>query len=263
MSKIVVSFILIFLSINLYSQKDKYKVIKVNGSILFEKNNTELKRGSVFSENDKLNFKTTNSRAAVINPIKGRFILMPNNNNIAFARANLTPSMNNISSRAGALINKIDLSNFFNNNYVILDKSYIKISPKVFKMDDNNFFYIKYTYKGEEIPKKLKNKGDTLIIDKKELFTIDGWPIPNPNITNMDLMYLNKLQNKSVFISTFNPVFPDTKELLEEIKLIIDNLKNKSRENKITEVTSYINEMYGKIDKNNVEIWLINNNVIK
>jgi len=261
--KAILIIIITVLSLNIYAQKNNYKVIKVNGSILFQKNNTELKRGSVFSENDKLNFKTTNSRAAVINPGKGRFILMPNNNNIAFARANLTPSMNNISSRAGALINKIDLSNHFSNNYVILDKSYIKISPKVFKMDDDHFFYIKYSYKGDNIPKKLKNKGDTLIIDKTKLFTIDGWPIPNPNISNLNLMYMDKSTKSSTFISSFNPVFPDTKELLEEIDLILDNIKDDSKDNKIKEVTNYINEMYGKIDKINVEKWLITNNRIK
>lgn len=260
MKKIAIIFTITLFSINIFSQSSNYKVIKVDGSILLTKNNSKLQRGSVFSENDKLNFKTSNSRAAVINPGKGRFILMPNNKNIAFARANLTPSMNNISSRSGALINKIDLSNKFSDKYVILDKSYVKISPKIFKMDSANFFYIKYTYKNEDIPKKLKSSNDTLIIDRSELFTIDGWPIPNPNITNMDLMYMNMATKKVTFISTFNPIFPDTKELLEEIDLILEALNDKKNDDKINEVYNYINEMYGKIDKNNVEKWLTDNN---
>ena len=238
----------ITISLNLIAQDD-YKVIKVNGSIVVQKNNSELQRGSVFRANDELNFRTSNARAAVINPGKGRFVLMPNNNNIAYARANLTPSMNNISSRAGAIINKIDLSNYFSDDYVIIDKSYIKISSSTFIMDENNLFYIQYSYKGEDVRKKLKFKNDTLIIDKTELFTIDGWPITNPNVTKMELFYMSKEKGGSIYISSFNPIFPDSKELLSEIDLILDAIKDKSKEEKIIEVSGYINEMYGKIDK--------------
>ncbi len=251
----------IIISLNLFAQ-DNYKVIKVNGSIMVQKSNSELQRGSVFDANDELNFKTSNARAAVINPGKGRFILMPNNSNVAYARANLTPSMNNISSRAGAIINKIDLSNYFSDNYVIIEKSYIKVSSSTFKMDDDNFFYIQYNYKGEDIPKKLKYKNDTIIINKTELFTIDGWPITNPNISKMELMYMSKEKGGSIYISSFNPIFPDSKELLSEIDLIIETVNNKSKEDKVKEVTGYINEMYGKIDKENVEIWLVENGKI-
>ena len=76
-------------------------------------------------------------------------------------------------------------------------------------------------------------------------------------------MYMNGVTKTRTFINSFNPVFPDTKELLEEIDLILDNIKTKSNDDKITEVTNYINEMYGKIDKINVEKWLITNNRIK
>jgi hypothetical protein len=186
------TFLLVFeLTANVFAQNN-YNVIKVNGIIIVKKNNNELQRGSVFEENDKLDFQTSNARAAVINQLKGRFILMPNNSNIAYARANLTPSMTNISSRAGTMISKDDLSNFFSGDYVIIDKSYVKIIPNIFKMDDDNFFYIKYTYKNEDIHKKLEYKNDTLIINKSELCTIDGWPITNPNITKMELLYMSK-----------------------------------------------------------------------
>lgn len=260
MKNIFLFLLALIITMNIFAQNN-YNVIKVNGTIIVNKNNNELQRGSVFEENDKLDFKTSNARAAVINSSKGRFILMPNNSNIAYARANLTPSMSNISTRAGAIISKVDLSNCFCGNYVIIDKSYIKISPNTFKMDEDNFFYIRYTYKDEEINKKLSYSSDTLIIDKSELFTIDGWPITNPNITKMELLYMSKGKS-SIEISFFNPVFPDREELLSEIEVIIDNLKDKSKKEIISEVANYINEMYGKIDKTNVERWLVENNKI-
>jgi hypothetical protein len=251
----------IFFSINIIAQND-YNVIKVNGTILVNENNSELQRGSVFKEDDELNFKTTNARAAVIHPSKGRFILMPNNSNVAYARANLTPSMNNISTRAGAIITKDDLKRFIGNDYVIIDESKIKVSSNTFKMDEANFFYIQYTYKNEVISKKLAFKYDTLIISKKELFTIDGWPITNPNVTKMGLHYMCKENNSNLIICSFNPIFPDSQELLKEIEIILSNCKQKSNEEIINEVSNYINEMYGKIDIVNVKEWLLKMNKI-
>ena len=256
----IILFVLIT-SLSVIAQSD-YNVIKVNGTIVLNKNNNVLQRGSVFGADDELVFRTTNARAAVIHPSEGRFILMPNNSDIAFARANLTPSMSNISTRSGAMLNKVDLENFFSGEFVIIDKSCIKISPAIFKMDDENFFYIQYNYKNEIIPKKLGYSNDTLIIDKSGLFTIDGWPITNPNITEMELFYMNKEKGGAIPINSFNPVFPDNGELLSEIEVILNNMEDKSKEKVIEQVTNYINEMYGKIDKTNVERWLSENKII-
>lgn len=262
MRKIFTVFLAAVLSTTVFAQ-DNYNVIKVNGTIVVNKNNEVLKRGSSFEANDELNFKSSNARAAVINPDKGRYILMPNNKNIAYARANLTPSMSNISTRSGAMLNKVDLENYFCGEFVIIDKIYIKISDEIFKMNNKNFFYISYRYKDEDINKKLTYSNDTLIIDRSELFTIDGWPITNPNISNMELFYFNG-ENKSVKqrINNFNPIIPDPDELINEINVILESLSDKSKENIIKQTSIYINEMYGKIDQSNVEKWLNKKGII-
>jgi len=230
--------VLIALFTNLFSQN--YKVIKVDGNILYKKNDNPLKKGNSFGEGEEFLFKTSNSRAAVIRPGKGRFILKPDNSNLAYAKANLAPAMSNMSSRAGALVNKVDLENYFKGKYVIIDKVKLKISKTEFPMDDKHFFYISYKYKGEDVNKKLTNIDDTLIIDRKELLTVDKKPIPNPNITDMKI----------------NPVFPDVPALKEEVQMIIDSFSDKSKSVKVKEVTSYINDFYGKPDKENLEFWL-------
>ena len=66
----------------------------------------------------------------------------------------------------------------------------------------------------------------------------------------------------SISISSLKPIFPDCKELLNEIEVIIDNSTDKSKKEIVNEVANYINEMYGKIDKTNVEKWLIDNKKI-
>jgi len=246
--------VLIALFTNLFSQN--YKVIKVDGNILYKKNDNPLKKGSSFSEGEEFLFKTSNSRAAVIRPGKGRFILKPDNSNLAYAKANLAPAMSNMSSRAGALVNKVDLENYFKGKYVIIDKVKLKISKTEFPMDDKHFFYISYKYKGENVPKKLSYVNDTLIIDRQELLTVDGKAIPNPNITDMKIVYRDATANSNTTISSFNPVFPDVEMLKEEVQMILDSFADEKKSQKINEVTSYINDFYGKPDKENLEFWL-------
>ncbi len=246
--------VLLILFVNLFSQN--YKVIKVDGNILYKKNDNPLQKGNSFSEGEEFLFKTSNSRAAVISPGKGRFILKPDNTNLAYAKANLAPAMSNMSSRAGALVNKVDLENYFKGKYVIIDKVKLKISKTEFPMDDKHFFYISYKYKAENINKKLSSVDDTLIIDRTELLTVDGKPIPNPNITDVTILYRDANKNISTTISSFNPVFPNVKELKEEVQMILDSFANEKKSQKINEVTSYINDFYGKPDKENLEYWL-------
>jgi len=252
-------FILFFIiSLTFFSQEE-YKVIKVSGTIILEKDKSFLKRGSLFKDNDKLKFKTTNARAAVLKPGKGRFILKPNNSNTMYARANLTPSMNNISSRGTGITSSIDLNKYFTGNFVILNQSVIKINLEQYEMNDENFFYIRYYYNNEEVNKKLSHRGDTLIIEKVDLFLVDGAPIPDSNIKNMKLYYRTQSTKESQLISSFQPVFPNTEELKQEVEMILKEIENQTEREKNIEVINYINEMYGKIDTYNVEYWITNN----
>ncbi|MBI5218299.1 MAG: hypothetical protein HY958_05155 [Bacteroidia bacterium] len=263
MKKYILLLILSLPTAMIFAQ-DNYTVIKANGKIVIVESNKALVTGVSFNDNNKLDFETSDARAAVMSPGKGRFVLMQNKSGIAYAKANLTPSMSNISSRGGILSNKIDMENHFSGKYVILNKIGLKINSNAFPMDEEHFFYIQYEYKGEKINKKLPYKNDTLIIDRAELFTIDGWPIPNPNIPDMDILYMNKKDGgKSIKINSFNPVFPNLEDLKKEIEIILESSKKLSSEEKIQTVLSYINEMYGKPDKDNVAQWLKKNNLLK
>ena len=72
-------------------EDDSYKVIRVNGQIVFSKNGNSMKTGDVFASNEKLNFKSSDSRAAVISRKRGRFVLTSNTSS---AKANLIPFEN-------------------------------------------------------------------------------------------------------------------------------------------------------------------------
>jgi hypothetical protein len=244
----------------MYLPKTQFKVIKVNGNILFVKTETPMKRGDVFTLGTPLKFETNTSRAAVINPEKGRFIIQPNHK----GKVKILPATSNITSRSGALINTIDLQNHFSGNYLIFDTEEIVIGKEAYPMDDQHFFYLKYTYNNEEIAKKLPYTNDnTLIIDKKDIYKIDGKPIPYEPI-EMTLYYRDNIDKKSYKINTFKPVFPDLVELKFEIELLLNEFpKDSSNEFKISEITSYLNEFYGKPQKQSLYNWLEKNYTLK
>ncbi|HZL77147.1 MAG TPA: hypothetical protein VFB97_05550 [Bacteroidales bacterium] len=251
-STIVILFCFLILSFNSFGQEN-FKVIKVNGTIVLKTKGVSLETGTVFNEKEDLLFRTDDANAAVINPQKGRLIITSKNHNLASASSNYLPAMYNISTR-GAFENPEKLQDIFSGKYVILDKQQLVIDKSDYPMDKDHFFFLRYVYKGEEINKKLDYSGDTLIIDKKGLYTVDGQPIPSPDNTSIRLFYRNG--NESINLSEFDLIFPDTRQLGAEVKVILESMPNRSPSQKIAEVKSYISDQYGKINQEDLLSWL-------
>ncbi|MGV6862407.1 MAG: hypothetical protein ACWA41_11585 [Putridiphycobacter sp.] len=235
-----------------YAPKEKFKVIRVNGKILFVKTGSEMKRGDVYVNGTPLDFANVTAKAAIINPNKGRFVLQANQK----GKVKVLPATSNVTSRAGALINLIDLQNHFKDRYLIFDEEQLTIGSEAFPMDEEHFFYLKYDYNGESIAKVLPFEDNKLILNKTEIFKIDGKPIPVEE-KEMALFYRNELDKKSYKISNFTPVFPELNILKDEVEIMLGNLnKKETAEAKISEITSYLNEFYGKPQKQSLYDWL-------
>ncbi|MGD0341939.1 MAG: hypothetical protein ABSA76_09565 [Bacteroidales bacterium] len=253
MKSIFLSFLgILILSFNSFGQEN-FKVIKVNGTIVLKTKGVSLETGTVFSDKEDLLFRSDDANAAVINPQKGRLIITSKNHNLAAASSNYLPAMYNISTR-GAFEKPESLQEIFSGRYVILDRQQLVIDAADYPMDKDNFFFFRYVYKGEEINKKLDYSGDTLIIDKKGLYTVDGNPIPSPDNTLIKLFY--RKGNESIPLSEFNLIFPDTRQLGEEVKVILESLPDSSPSQKVAEVKGYIDDQYGKINQDNLLSWL-------
>lgn len=111
-----------------------------------------------------------------------------------------------------------------------------------------------FTYKGEKIRKKLKHdQGNLLLIEKEDLYKIDGESIP---VETMDMSLHCRQGDKSTKISEFKPVFPDLEELKDEIQIIREEFSDKTNEVQIQEITAYLGEFYGKPQKQNLNLWL-------
>ncbi|PHR49274.1 MAG: hypothetical protein COA32_04280 [Fluviicola sp.] len=246
----------IFLIFTLLTSADKlvdeYKVIKVTGKILYKNSGKVMSTGDVFNSNVPLKFSSDNSRAAVISKSKGRFVLAPPSKS---QKTNLVPAVNNISSRSGGIVNELDLKNHFSGNYLILDRLELPINEKSFPQDKKHFFFLSYQYRGEKIAKKLPSDGNKLILDKNDIFSIDGKSIA-PFNTEMILFYRDASSKENVMISKFNPIFPDNESLKKEVEVILNEYSEKTEEKKFNEIKGYLTEFYGKPYDDNLNEWL-------
>jgi len=247
--------VLVF-SQNLLSQEN-YRVIKVNGEIRYVTTGNNMAQGDVFAEDENLSFQTQNSRAAVINPNTGRFILSPENyDDLSSGNSNFLPAMSNLSTRGGAINNLADLQTQFSEYLTILKSASYHVNPNAFPMNDKSFFYLTFKHQGFEINKKLDYDGTKLILSKETILKIDGNPIPGIEFPMYTLNYLD--EGEPNYISDFALIFPNADEINPEIKIILDESKDKSYNSKVNDISGYIYEFYGKPDKEDVMDYLEN-----
>ncbi len=239
--------------------QDIFTVIKVSGNIVIERTGTPLGTGTSFAQNENLLFKVPDSRAAVINPKRGRFILTSQNfADFRSSKSNYLPSASKITMRAISPGNAADaMKARFEGTVVLLDKNKFIIDTTEYPMTARNYFYLTYNFNNRIINKTLNFSKDTLLIDKKVLLTVNGKIIPGSGISQIDLIYIRQGETKSLSrISTFKPVFPENRNLSKEIAIILDQMEMNPYSDKIREVSAYITEFYGKIDETTLKTWL-------
>jgi hypothetical protein len=239
------------MSLNEVEKKTEFKVIKVNGQILFVKTGTNLKIGDDFTYGTPLKFISNYSKAAIVNPKIGRYILQPTSK----GKVKILPATTNVTSRSGALINLIDLKNHFKGRYLILGGEKLQIGKEAYPMDENHFFYLKFKMGDEFIAKKLNHENNKLILNKESIFSIDGKSIPATE-KEMSIYYRDESKKKSYKINTFTPVFPDLAILSKEVTVLLDNSNFKTSSRKIDEITTFVNEFYGTPQKDNLLNWI-------
>jgi hypothetical protein len=246
---ILISMIL-FSALPVFSQVN-YRVIKVNGSIIYVRTGNSMAQGDVFTEDEDLSFQSPNSRAAVINPSAGRFILTPDNyENLSSAKSNFLPAMSNLSTRGGIINNTTDLQNQFCDNLVILCEAAYYLNPYQFPMNENQFFFLKFQYKGEEINKKLLYDQNKLVFSREEILKVDQVPITEMDQPDISLYYYNN--GIPEYISDFSLILPNLEQLDTELKIILDEYTDKSFNQKVNDISGYLFEFYGKPDKQDV-----------
>ncbi|MDX1350738.1 MAG: hypothetical protein R3279_10845 [Putridiphycobacter sp.] len=231
-----------------------FKVIKVNGRIIFVKTGEHLNTGDAYVDGTPLEFSTNRDRAAIVNKVRGRYILQPNPK----GKAIVLPATSNIEPRGvgSVLLNRLDLKNYFSDTCVFIGDVDIVVGQEAFPLDEARFFYVTYDYKGEKIAKKIRHVNQGLELSEQYLFEIDGKPIPTFN-AEMTLYYMKgDIASK---ISSFYPLFLNQNDLKQEVAVLLEELKDLSTDKKLDEVGTYISEFYGKPQKENLNDWLFHN----
>ncbi|MBL4705979.1 MAG: hypothetical protein JKY54_15750 [Flavobacteriales bacterium] len=249
---LILGIALICLSLNSDEILDTYTVIKVDGAITYEKNGKNMNRGDKFASSERLKFKTTASRAAVISKLKGRFVLTPKKSGTS--KSNLLPAMSNVSSRKGEILNSIDLKNYFSESILLFKKSEILVKVKEYPQDEQNFFYLMYNHNGESIAKKLSFNGDDVIMERDSIFKVDGVEIEFQTSTAVTLYHRNAATKQSVKINQFNLVVPNENDIVEELSIVKE--EGFAKEQFSSSARAYLHEFYGKIDADELKLWL-------
>ena len=100
------------------------------------------------------------------------------------------------------------------------------IDKKEFLLNDNQYFLIRYLYKGEEIIKKVRFKVDEIFLNKKELFNLQNENIDPEKVSQMKLFYYNSSDKNDIretYICHLKLRFETNNEAIEELKKMMKN----------------------------------------
>lgn len=231
-------------------QAQEYKVLKVIGGIDYKSSGDPMQTGDQYNEKQELKYKSNQSKAFLFHPSAGRKVLAEQNGTMG-----LTPAMANVSSRAGALVNALDVQKYFSGNVLVLGKSEVEIPEGVYPQDEGHFFHLEYAYSEETIQKKLPAEGNKLILDAQAIFMIDGTKMAIPESSPVKLWYRDASKGESVLISEFVLVTPSEDQTKEEIDLLLAD-RTSTDDAFTNDAMAYLTEAYGKIEKSTLQAWL-------
>lgn len=261
--KILLSLFISCLSVIAFAED--FYVIKVTGSITV--NGKSIKAGDKISTGQKIKFETNESNAVVISTKRGQMVLAKDakqsKSELELTLAALVnPPKGQLSTRSGGINNIIDLKNHFSKEkYLILDSISVEINKSAFELSDSKFFYIRYTYNGEEINKKLEfepssNKNtNRLKINNNTLLSVDDQPIAYSDISDSKLYYYDSDKEESTFITDLDLVCPNSSVLRYEIQIISNTYQGKKDAEVKKEIKSYLSQEYGSLNNENFETW--------
>ena len=259
MKKVTLLLFLLSLTIVPAFTQNIYYILNIKGTVKLKNTGAVLMTNSQISEKDALLFSTPTDAVAVISTKSGRMILKPKPNAkaselVCIVSEILNPGTGRLSARAGLINNAMDMNNYFSiDSLTILGSTKVWISPTSFPMNDANFFFVRYTWKGETINKKLSFEKDSLILNANDIYKVDGNSISAREVTSPNLYY--RKGNEAIPMCPFNISFADEASL-KEMTIAFKKHSTKKGNDFLEEFKSLLKDIYGNTDKDNVRFWL-------
>lgn len=259
-------FATLFLQINKIMSQC-YTVLSVKGEIILEKTGQPIKEMDEVCSTDKITFSTPESKAAVLSPDKGRFVIKSekekNNamkefvSNVLFAGKERLSTKILLFDEEQELKNSEILKEEYGRNYYIINESRFFIDSAVYGIKNKDYFFITLVYDGKAVEKKLKYEKEFLIINK-EIFKGYEDLLKPGNMSEVNLFYFDSKRKERKNLYTFNLSFLDEKELKNDVTNFISIMKEAGKQNYIIkqETVFLLNDLYGNVNYYDVDKWL-------
>lgn len=244
--------VLCTLSVSLLSaQKSTYRTIKVKGRVTLAATGKPLRKDQKFNTTDALAFGSTTDFVVVIDGNTAAFLLQPDASPHTYRAKSLNLTVN---TKPGYILTDLQLRQFFNENDSLLllnGRFSLLLGKDAFPMDEKHFFYLQYLWKGDTINKQLGYRGDTLVIDEKELYKVDGKPIDPKDVSSACfLRYFNtETKESTAYPDTFRPVYiinAPREALKQEIGVLLRTTKGQEEKMRLLQMDNYLVRFYGK-----------------
>lgn len=229
----------------------EYQVLHVKGEIIRTESGEALKAGDKVAEDEEIHFKTVDAMAAVLDPGMGRYILKPESKEagegdlIYVLKSTVTPVRGGMSTRAAGINSAFDMQVYFAETTFVWPGNVIalRISEAVFPMDEENFFFLRYSWQSDQINRKLEFNKNTLLMNKNEVFEVDGKKIDPHGVSDFELYYYQSENEESALITAIDFVLISQEDLQSVYKAFKDNSKYP-----FNDVADLFSDLYGKCD---------------
>ena len=255
MSRTVALLIMLTFSMSL-AEAQEYYVIQVKGTVK-KSEGTILTAGQTINANDKLIFGSATDAVAVANAKSGRFVIQAKptakpGEFISFVKDAITPGVKRLSTRHGELNTLVDFQTSFKEIHLLLPELKYRVNAANFPLSENSFFFIRFAYNGEVINKKINWSADTIIINREQLFTIDGNKIEATSAQDLKLYYFTNGTSQLITSLRFDVTSQETLQSdAHEFAKVYPKDDRKLKE----ELFLFLNEFYGKVDEGNFNRW--------
>jgi hypothetical protein len=245
-------------------------VMGTSGKVFDQRTNAILVAGTKVSLSDSVYWQSGNSRIALIDA-SNKLYLFPGpgfqskktkNGFGALIREVLVPTTTtNMLAVRGAQMSSLEeiqkWFSFFNNAekpLAIVGSLRIQLNPESFQNLERKYFFLRYTYNGEQINKRLPfvlaNSTLYLLIDSS-ICLVDGKPVDPSLINLVELFYYDRAAAQSWSQGVFHIRYVSKKDLFEQwcnVKNIWEQNPNKTET--LREIClNYLNSFYGQLDE--------------
>jgi hypothetical protein len=248
----------------------------VKGTVINKKTKHTLKLQDQLRPSDELIYQTPDARVIVYSTGKGRFLLdKPTADKAAKEDAPLSAywsfvknlfmpatASEHLSTRSLETPAIDDLETFFGiNTFVFIGDTYkLRVDRGEYPMSGGKYFVYKYVYNGTDYSKRIAHAGDTLIFDRKSLYTVKDQVISPEKAGKVEIYYFNA-RTSPLKITAMRPIFLPEDQLKKELQSMINILKPRqlSEENLIDQLYEHVVVVYGRTNRQMLEEWIARN----